>query len=707
MVINVPIIKNGVEYIAEEQVYNIETFPFNLYNHYITSLKRGKYYVKYIEIPCAFDIETTTIKKAVISKINNCIIERNKDGDPKFYGEGFMYHWQFCLDKYVIFGRTWEEFILFMKKLYQFFELSEYKRLVIYVHNLSYEFQFIKDFFKFTSIFAREPHKVIKAVAMGFEFRCSYYLSNMSLSKFCENTKNVIHYKLVDTYDYKKIRTPFTKMKENELSYCYNDVRGLCECISELMKEDTLATIPLTSTGYVRREYEKAVNFGRNRILFQKIALTKDQYILCKKIFRGGNTHANRLFTGKILKNVNSYDISSSYPAVIEQEYFPVGKFSEISISARKELDYYIDKYCVIMTVEFFNISVKKNNPAPYIDLAHCEKYGGVINDNGRILKADYIKISITEIDFKIIENTYNIEEFNINIAYSCSRGKLPFELREKLMSFFTDKTKLKNIPDKEYEYMKSKNRTNSSFGMMVTAIDHDNIELVNNEWIKTKDDIQTALDKYYSNKKSFLAYQWGVYVTAHARKRLQDMIDIIGMDLVYIDTDSIKYINNHDKDFIKKNKELYKIADNNDIKNYVVINGKHTYMGIWEHDAEYLYFKTLGAKKYCYNIYNKKTNMIEFHITVAGMSKNNGATAIKCMSNFKIGNQYTNIGRTIAWYNNSEIKKININGDEFITASNVGILDTTYKIGITDEYFKILEECQGLEFFLQNYDIK
>ena len=145
-----------------------------------------------------------------------------------------------------------------------YLKTSDSKRAVVYVHNLSYEFQFMKDFIEFDEIFARDAHKVMKCYAYkyGIEFRCSYFLSNMSLAKFCENSEGVIHYKLVDTYDYKKMRTPSTPMSITEKGYCYNDVRGLCECIRSLRKEDNLAEIPLTSTGYVRREFRRAMQLS-------------------------------------------------------------------------------------------------------------------------------------------------------------------------------------------------------------------------------------------------------------------------------------------------------------------------------------------------------------------------------------------------------------------------------------------------------------
>ena len=59
-------------------------------------------------------------------------------------------------------------------------------------------------------------------------------------------------------------------------------------------------------------------------------------------------------------------------------------------------------------------------------------------------------------------------------------------------------------------------------------------------------------LEKY--NKKAFLCYQWGVWVTAWARYRLEEGLKIAGEKAVYCDTDSVKYVGNVDwKDYNKK----------------------------------------------------------------------------------------------------------------------------------------------------------
>ena len=219
-------------------------------------------------------------------------------------------------------------------------------------------------------------------------------------------------------------------------------------------------------------------------------------------------------------------------------------------------------------------------------------------------------------------------------------------------------------------------------------------------EWSEVKPELDAALQEFYKSRNNFLSYQWGVFVTANARNRLQRMLDIVGKDVVYIDTDSIKFINDkHIKEFEEINEELKKVAENNDIPAYVdrtdiddktgkkIVN--RFYLGTWDNDGNYLRFKTLGAKKYCYEKLKKGDK--KFEITVSGMSKKKGAEQVKNIENFKIGNTFHNVGRTVSWYNDEPVHKITVNGDTFTTASNIGIVESTYTLGVTNEYWELI----------------
>lgn len=713
MVIDVPQIVNGEEIIKQETVYDSTLYPYSALSlNCKTVRKKGKNSLAYISIPATFDIESTT-----------------KDGEK---AEAWMYHWQFCFGSTVCFGRTWEKLIEFLECLGKSLGLGRGKHLVIYVHNLAYEFMFIKDFLHIESLFAREAHKVIKVTAclkkdyesrvnrIGnvsretlnipfFEFRCSYFLSNMSLAKFCENSKFCTHYKLVDTYDYRKIRTPFTPMTAEELAYCYNDVRGLEECIlSKLDDEgDTLATIPLTSTGYVRRALRtECRKYTWYRELFETLMPSVSVYRLLRQAFRGGNTHASRYYADAIIDDVYSMDRISSYPACIVSDLYPMTTFVKYEPQSFDKLilDCGKKKNAIIMRITLHNVQVRDDVTVPYIDFGHCIAFSkNYVNDNGRVLSADWITYACTELDFLIINNQYSYDTERVEWleGYKAEKDYLPKPIVDIMLAWYDKKTQLKNVQGKEYEYAKSKNKLNSIFGAMVTDICQGEIEYIDGQWTKSMPDEETAILAYAQSKNSFLLYQWGIYITANARYELQIMIDACGYDFVYADTDSVKFINdvhlasfNDRNSYLLSKKQKYRnysdrVNDDGTITRYT--------LGVWDDDGFYKKFKTLGAKKYAY--IDEKN---ELHVTVSGLSKKRGAAELahgKGLADFMIGKVFIDSGRTVSYFNESDVHTIKVadcdgKESEFTTASNIAIVDTTYTLGISDEYAAVLGSC-------------
>lgn len=699
-----------IDGIKKEIVYNVNDFPINEYElESVYKKKKGGYF----NVSCAFDIETTTIEtRYTTKKINGRKRKVYTESNPF----AFMYQWQFCLNKRVCFGRTWEEFQYLLERLEKELNLNDKKTLVCYVHNLAYEFMFMHNFVKIDDMFCKDTRKPIYfRTQNNIEFRCSYFLSNMSLAKFCENSKGCTHYKLEDKYRYDILRTPDTQyfsedFTEIELAYCYNDVYGLCECIDALLVDDTIISIPLTNTGFVRREYRKNMNTEANRILFENIRLYKETYEMCRRAFRGGNCHANRFFANHIIPKVYSFDIQSSYPSVMMYKYVPMGQFlrADLDNMDNEMIDLYLDTFCCLLDITIYYPRCKSEYPIPYIDIAHCNSKSGIINDNGRVLGANMITLTCTEIDLKIIRETYNFDGIEVNTMYYCKRGLLPLEMRQTLLKFYTDKTQLKGVDGYEYEYMKSKNKVNSSYGMCVTAIDHDDITFDFNtlEWNTIKADLTKSLNDFYKSRNNFLSYQWGVWIVTQSRYLLQVMLNIVKTDVVYVDTDSIKFVNEkHIKEFEKLNLSIIEECEKNDLPAYAVKDNIKYYLGIWDREHDMTNFKTLGAKKYCYNFYNKKKQKEEFEITVAGMSKKLGSKVVGSAKNFNIGMTYSNVGRTTSWYNEEKPHKITINGCTFTTASNIGILEATYTLGVTDEYWEILQSANDSNFLKNVYD--
>lgn len=687
---------------------------------------------KYKDIILAFDIETT-----MISDIKQSI----------------MYAWQLQIGlEYTVIGRTWDEFRYFMQRLSN--NLSEDERVVVYVHNLSFEFSYLQEIcgIKNEDIFALDRRKPVKIVIFNkIELRCSAIQSNMTLEKLT-STMNVEHKKLSGKeFNYEKDRYSWTEMSIKENEYMVNDVLGLVESIKKRMDlfGDNLYTIPLTSTGYVRRDFKYVTaNIYHNRML--PILPSEEVYIMLRESFRGGDVHANRYFSMNTIHNVKSYDRQSSYPDVLVNCRYPVSKFIEAeSIDLN-----YIEKQinirhkAVLMEVELKELKLKNiYEGCPYISLSKVRKYAkkdnNIIIDNGRIIECDYCVSTITDIDYKIIKDMY---EFRIVIlkAYLARYGKLPDEIRRLIMDYFRKKCELKNLIEKRKEaginyddiqldYDKFKNLINSLYGLMAQnplqieniylGLDSkcDNIECIHNTscnditkiWCnKSKKNTPIDILQLQSKSKS-IPYQWGVWTCAHARYELYMGRKCIDCDcFVYCDTDSIKFISNFNEEIDKLNdKYIQRDIENNA---YCIIDDKYYYLGVYEYEGEYELFKTFGSKKYMFiknkkfkitisgvrsGEYESKQKLLVLAFLIAHLNINHGYIFYKnieylAFNSISIGYTFYDSAGLQAIYNDiipDNCRSIDIDGKTINITSNLTLLPTSYTLGISSEYYELL----------------
>lgn len=660
----------------------------------------------YLSIFGTFDIETTNIE------IDNDI-------------KAIMYIWQVCIgdvagtwrDVYV--GRKWSDLQSFFATIGDRYQLNNKRKMVWFDHNLGFEFQFVRSVFTVTRIFAVKKRVPVSCdFSYGFEFRCSYRLSNMSLAKFCEEEK-AEHGKRTG-FDYSVERFPDTELTDGDLLYCVDDVLGLHESVCHLMKTggDTLDTIPLTSTGYIRREARAHVfQNPKNFFHVRDNKLNTHSYTLCKSATRGGNTHANALWSGQIIgvddpdapPAVWGYDKKSSYPfEMLASDKYPMGKL------VQERAHEFIPDAANIVHIVLFNVELKKGNYFPYIPKSKCENMpkanGEYLYDNGRVLRAPLLRMVITSIDWEIIQRQYKMSGYKILSQYVADYGYLNKEYRDYIWELFKCKCELEN--GDPYFYGKFKNKINSAFGMMLTDITREDITYEHNQWSRELPPIASALMKYYNNRNSFLEYQHGLFVTASARASLQQGLDLVGIDGIYCDTDSVKYVGDYDNQFAAINKDIVAQLERAGY-GALTIGDKTFTLGVWEKDSAYTAFITHGAKKYAYRYAkdpcNKPKKWGQIGVTVAGLSKADGAAYLKengGLEAFKAGyftstGEYKrgilfdelNSGRMTAKYDDAvRLERRTYKGHEIELTSNVALIPTTYDLKLTKEYSAILE---------------
>lgn len=580
-------------------------------------------------VPAAFDIETSSYKKM---------------GEKR----ATMYLWSFCLNGSTILGRTWDEWLQCYEFIIKHLK-TEKTTLIIYVHNLGYEFQFMRGWLNISEVFAvKERRPIHVTTTRGIEFKCSYILSNYALSYI--GAKLLLKYpveKAVGDLDYSKVRHSHTGLTPQEVWYSVKDVQVVCSYIQEKIEnEGDITNIPLTNTGYVRRYCREFcfTQFTKDEKLAKKFKARYHERMSSMRItsqceydqlhaaFAGGFTHASPLHSGIPLKNVGSADLASSYPAVMVMKKFPMGRGVFVGNGDESDVEFLISQgYCVLFTVRLTGLTPKfiyEN----YISSSRCSVLSrdAVIN-NGRVSSASELQVTVTEQDWDIIKRCYEWDKSEVYQIRFYPADYLPRPFILSILHLFGNKTSLKGVEGKETEYMVSKNMINSAYGMSVTNIIRDIFEYSTEEgWSKEHGDVEEQLVQYNNNYNRFLFYAWGVWVTAHARHNLWDAIFEFGEDYVYSDTDSIKGLNfdSHNSFFTLYNlsvkAQLIRMCKALKIPSGLTQpldkkGNSHT-IGVFEYEGEYKLFKTIGAKRYLYEYQSG-----ELLFTVSGVNKHYG----------------------------------------------------------------------------------
>ena len=565
--------------------------------------------VQYLNMAASFDIETTSW--------------RNGEGEKR----ANMYIWMVCLAGKSFYGRTWDEFVGFCDILTDVLRLDTEHRLCIYVHNLAFEFQFIKCLFDWEQVFALDVRVPVYACTMsGIEFRCSLILHGASLAHMAGDLHIFQLEKKTGDLDYDLLRHSETPLSETELGYCIADVQVVVAYIEEqiIAEKGRLTNIPLTKTGYPRRLVKRAMLYGpggwHNRKLLEGMTYTKQEFLLQRWEFQGGFTHGNARHIGKRVDNVRSKDVTSDYPFQCLLPIFPMGKGKHIVPKDMAHFRRMLKSFCCLFRVRFTNVRPKPGVPDHIISFSKCKNIKDYILDNGRVVSCSEMETAFNEIDFASFERFYDYDTIEVREFYRYRRGYLPKAYIETVLQLYNDKTLLKEVEGREVDYQMAKENLNSLYGMMVTSPIRDEITY-KEDWQRLLANWDDGIKKYNESKSRFISYNWGCWITAAARAKLYDAILSIGAeDFMYSDTDSVKYANfeAHEDYFTQHNKKVEEaLHDMCEFYNldFELCRPKGKLIGVWD-DEGIFSFKTLGAKRYMVEKDGKLS------ITVSGLNK-------------------------------------------------------------------------------------
>ena len=592
-----------------------------------------------------------------------------------------------------------------------------------YIHNLSYDYMFLRNhlLYKFgvpDRKLALKTHRYVfmQWQSFGIEIRDSAILTQRTLERLCKDMGTLE--KATGTWDYKKKRTPESMRTVKELAYVCVDTICLCKALRLYLTQRnvTVATAPLTNTGFIRNQARSRSRKDKKwHKKFMSMQLSLDQYELLTACYHGGYTHANRYYVNQLITEpVECYDFTSSYPARIVYEKFPMTNFVPTKLSLHEIMELKED-YCFAGYVRLKKLRLKKDHPMPPLafhkakvclfpdaDKISKKKAMELNLDNGKIVNADLVIYPFTDPDLQVIFEAYDFEWADVANVIRAKKDYLPDWIINYVIELFEHKNTLKHADP--VLYMISKGELNGIYGMMVQKMIQSMFEedYETGIWsdVLTKSEYEEKLQKYYNSRNSFLPYQWGVWVTAYAQAELFELGKCCKR-WMYSDTDSVKGTEWDRKKLAEYNEKIMKKSEERGIGT-VLFNGESHTLGIAEFDGIYEEFKTMGSKRYCYREKGKLKQ------TVAGVPKDGVYCLDDNINNFEKGFIYRNSltyrrnyrrannwKKEPSWKLKTEyiykkgINKITVDGCKIEYGCAIRLSDTEYELDHTIPYDK------------------
>ena len=666
-------------------------------------------------------------------------LEKNDVEDPEPQEIGWVYQWAICLYRtnfkpVIVYGRKPSDMAAVFLHIAHILGLSDTHEAAVYFHNFSYDYAYIEKFIKDTlgfdggeyDLLATAPHKILQMrTACGLVFRCSYQLSNSSLDFWSRKVLFTKHKKLTGAIEYGAVHYQNSKLYRDDWRYMIYDVLVPAECLEIILRQerDTLAKIPLTSTGYVRRDtFRSSCKDKTARTQFERSKMTVESYGVIHEATAGGYTHTNRFMRGEIIRGQMKHgDMTSFYPTAQRGCLggFPISRFClwDNKPTKKRQLKYLYDKeHCYIFRCYIKGAKLKPGIPFPTLSVhyAYTHRAGDnlhIVEDNGRILetKGDGFYYTFTELDIDTTRKLYTFEQLQILQVWRANKGDLPLWLTSVIDHYYKLKSdiKAKLKTDKHNEdllamYAKVKARLNSIFGCTCTDPVRTNfIETASGEWKADRPNIGEALDKFYNSRKSFMWYQWGCYTTALCRHEIiRTAADVIGWEnCLYSDTDSI---------FYKWSPEVQKRIDADNARRrkhaeaigaYIVNDeGVKVYYDDFADEVEDIReFRALHSKCYAYKLANG-----EMYCTIAGVNRKSRVKELGRLENLRNGFVFHKNGGTRIKYLHDEIMTEEVDGHIIEHAGAAIIKPVDKKINYTpwewpeDEFYYMTNITDG-----------
>ena len=700
------------------QVCRYDHYDYNILQHIPCDQARGKQKERINECFIMADTET--------SKSHTDTYKINKKGKRDYDdNNNYVVKWSVAINVFgfnvcVLWGSKPSELLDCLVRIHA--SLSG-TCTIIYVHNLSYDYMFLRKFLNKewgapVKQLNTKPHYPVELVyGNGLILRDSLILAQRSIEKWGEDLK-AEHRKAVGKWDYDKIRHQSDELTEEELLYICNDVLCGVECLNATRRtiHKTHRGMPYTATGIPRGELrEKSRRYHAHEWCTENYEYWS--YKIAERFYHGGYTHNNRNRKGDIMP-AKALDFSSSYPFALLVEKFPREKWCRMSgnpdpawILSRASDEAFICR------LNANHVRLKDHwFPMPPLQLSKMDLIYDGIADNGRIIEAGFISLWVNEISLEIFLQLYDYDDLELSDCMFAAKRYMPEWFTDYVYQLFCDKTKLKEGDPVQYAIAKAK--LNSIYGMCVQRVEKDQIEEDPDTGEYTVTHSESEEDFYREVKKqsTFLWYPVGCWVTSYAMRNLFRLgacardpeTGKLDPDAwLYSDTDSCYFLD-YDSEMVEEyNRQCRERLVARGFPG-VEHNGKTYWLGVAELDGEYQEFRAWHSKCYAARYASDWPDPKEagkLKITVAGVPKKTGASCLdddisKFIPGFIFSGERT--GKlTHIYHYVDEIYK-NEYGDEI--GDSVNIVPCDYLLSPTVEQ-QIEQAMEGMEVSINYFD--
>lgn len=403
----------------------------------------------------------------------------------------------------------------------------------------------------------------------------------------------------------------------NELVIKYKSLSKIPRTLSKTIADDlTLSCYKNGRTKYLSKlGYYDTVDCVKTLPI-----LNEKHFEFLENAFQGGFCGFNINHINENIDDVISFDFCSSYIACMLAYKYPMvyqGKEENVSYNRGMQL---CEKYGCILLLRFKGLKSThackciKNTVVSQDNHNQRKGIARVLNaefEYNHLISADEVVIYCTNIDLLYYKKFYKWDSLEFLIVDKYELDYLPSEYTSVILNLFKSKSKNKCNPDKFKETV-SKTKVNISYGLTVSGWWRTESKVVDNEFTYEKKNLVSLIDDYNNFKGRFFnrtsAYQWGIFCTAYARYNLFSIIEKLGDDWLYSDTDQVAFkykqcsvdminrYNEHIKKLIALNPIVKSCSD------YIVKSDycdKVYELGSMVLDESYETFKYLKAKSY------------------------------------------------------------------------------------------------------------